>query len=242
MSTAALFGSPGNWIRQVTLLYGGLVLGGIGLALFVVADLGLGAWDVLHQGISEATGRSLGSVVIVSSLAVLMLWIPMRQRPGLGTLSDVVVVGLVIDAALAIMPRPTELGLRVGFLVAALILNGLSTSMYIGAGLGAGPRDGLMTGLAARGLSLRRVRISIDVSVLTAGWLLGGTVGIGTIASALTIGPIVHYLLPRFAVTTPLAREPGIENVGGDAPSQSGTWTANRLPSTLSIVGGVECD
>lgn len=205
--------------------------------MFVVADLGLDAWDVLHQGISETTGMSLGAVVIALSFAVLMLWMPLRQRPGLGTLSDVVVVGLVIDATLAFMPRPTGLGLRFGLLALALILNGLSTSMYIGAGLGPGPRDGLMTGLAARGLSLRRVRISIDVSVLAVGWLLGGTVGIGTVASALTIGPFVHYFLPRFtiagpkdAATSASDRKTEIRNLNSGAPSQADTSVTHSSP------------
>ncbi len=205
--------SAARWglLRRMTLLYGGLILGGFALALFVQADLGLDPWDVLHQGISRTTGWTLGSVVIASSVAVLALWIPLRQRPGLGTLSDVVVVGLVIDATLRFMPRPDGLGLRFGFLAAALILHGVSTSLYIGAGLGAGPRDGLMTGLAARGLSIRRVRVAIDLSVLTVGWLLGGTIGIGTIASALTIGPLVHYFLPRFTVSR---SDPGEAGVG----------------------------
>lgn len=188
-------------IHRLVLLYSGLVLAGVGFALFMVADLGLNPWDVLHQGISERTGLSIGTVVIISSLAVLALWIPLRQRPGLGTVSDVIVVGLVIDATLAILPHPAGLELRVGVLAAALVINGIAVSMYIGAGLGPGPRDGLMTGLARHGRSLRRVRILIDVAVLGTGWLLGGTVGIGTVASALTIGPIVHYLLPRFTLT-----------------------------------------
>lgn len=153
------------------------MMGGIVLSIFVVADLGLDPWDVLHQGIAKSTGASLGTIVILSSLTVLMLWIPSRQRPGPGTLSDVVVIGLVIDASLAILPRPNGLALQMGFLAAALVLNGVSTSMYIGARMGAGPRDGLMTGLAARGWSIRRSRIAIDLSVLTAGWFLGGTVG-----------------------------------------------------------------
>ena len=223
VSTVMLVGPKGTRLRRMALLYGGLVLGGVGLAMFVVADLGLDPWDVLHQGISKAAGISLGKVVIVMSVAVLILWAPLRQRPGLGTLSDVVVVGLVIDATLAFMPRPNGLALRVGFLVSAVILNGLATSMYIGAGLGSGPRDGLMTGLAARGWSLRLVRTSIDVSVLAAGWMLGGTVGIGTLASALSIGPLVHYFLPRFTIATPAAtkaphrRERGLRYAGSNA-------------------------
>lgn len=195
-----LIGPPGTRVQRMVLLYGGLVIGGVALAMLVVADLGLDAWDVLHQGIARTTGATLGTVVIASSLFVLLLWVPLRQRPGLGTLSDVVVIGVVIDVSLTVLPRPDTLAVKVGFLAAALLLNGLSTSMYLAAGLGPGPRDGLMTGLAARGFSLRAVRIGIDVSVLAVGWLLGGTVGIGTVASALTMGPIVHVLLPRLSV------------------------------------------
>lgn len=216
------FSRSGN-LRRIALLYGGLILGGFALALFVQADLGLDPWDVMHQGVSRATGRTIGSVVIASSLAVLALWIPLRQRPGLGTLSDVVVVGLVIDATLRFMPRPDGLGLRFGLLAAALILNGLSTSLYIGAGLGPGPRDGLMTGLAARGLSVRRVRVSIDLTVFTVGWLLGGTIGIGTVASALTIGPMVHYFLPRFTVSPSDPDRAGVEDPGVSVPPRHET-------------------
>ncbi len=195
-----MLGARGTRLRRMLLLYGGLVIGGVALAMLVRADLGLDPWDVLHQGVARTTGASLGTVVIVSSFFVLLLWVPLRQRPGLGTLSDVIVIGLVIDATLAVLPRPDAMSLRIGFLVAALLLNGVSTSMYLAAGLGPGPRDGLMTGLAARGLSLRAVRIGIDVTVLSVGWMLGGTVGIGTVGSALTMGPIVHLLLPRLSV------------------------------------------
>lgn len=176
------------------------MLGGIGFATFVLADLGLDPWDVFHQGVSRVSGLSLGTVVILSSLGVLALWVPLRQRPGLGTVSDVLVVGLVIDATLTFAPRPTELGTRIALLVGAIVLNGVGTSMYIAAAMGPGPRDGLMTGLASRGLSLRRARVAIDLSVLGVGWLLGGTVGVGTVAAAFGIGPIVHYLLPRLRV------------------------------------------
>jgi uncharacterized membrane protein YczE len=178
-----------------------LAIGGFALTLFVKAGFGLDPWDVLHQGISRRTGASLGTVVVLSSGAVLTLWIPLRQRPGFGTLADVVVIGVVIDATLPLVPEPTTLAPRILALVTALLLNGLSTSMYIGAGMGPGPRDGLMTGLAARGHSIRIVRTGIDVSVLSVGWLLGGTVGVGTLASAMTLGPIVHLLLPKFAAS-----------------------------------------
>lgn len=186
-------------LKRGLLLYPGLAIGGFSLTLFVRADLGLDPWDVLHQGLSQRSGISLGVVVALSSAAVLVMWIPLRQRPGLGTLADVVVIAVVIDLTMPLISRPETMAGRTGFLLGALALNGLSTSMYVGAGLGPGPRDGLMTGLAARGLSLRGVRVAIDASVLTGGWLLGGTVGIGTIASAVTMGPIVHALLPWFS-------------------------------------------
>ncbi len=199
-SLATVLGSRGTRLRRLVMLYSGLVLFGSSLALLVVADLGLAPWDVLHQGVARSTGATLGTVVIASSALVLLAWLPLRQRPGLGTLSDVIVVGLVIDATLAMLPRPDDLAVRLVLLLVALSASGLATSMYLAAGLGPGPRDGLMTGLAARGLPLGGVRTGIDVAVLVAGWLLGGTAGIGTVASALTMGPIVHTLLPRLAV------------------------------------------
>lgn len=191
-------GGSGTRLRRILMLYSGLVLGGVGLSMFFVADLGLDAWDVLHQGISISAGISVGTAVVASSVGVLFLWVPLRQRPGLGTVSDVFVVGVVIDVALSVMPHPGSLGMRVVFLAAGLVTTAIATSMYIGAGLGPGPRDGLMTGIAARGWTVRRVRTTLDVSVLAVGWFLGGTVGVGTVASALTMGPLVHVFLPRF--------------------------------------------
>lgn len=203
MTAVALIGAPGTRLRRLVLLYSGLVLAGISFATFVVADLGLNSWDVLHQGISRRTGLSLGTVVIAVSGLVLLLWVPLRERPGFGTVSNVIVIGLVIDATLAVTPRPTGLGTRIALLAAALVLSGVATSMYIGAGLGSGPRDGLMTGLAARGWPLGPIRTAIEVAVVAAGWLLGGSVGVGTVASALTIGPLVHVFLPRFTIRGP---------------------------------------
>jgi uncharacterized membrane protein YczE len=137
--------------------------------------------------------------VILGAL-VMLLWIPLRQRPGLGTLSNVVVVGLVIDLVLAIVPSPHELGLRAATMLSGVVLNGIATGLYIGAGLGPGPRDGLMTGLAARGYSIRLVRTGIELTVLLSGWLLGGTVGVGTVVYALGIGPLAHVFVPRLAI------------------------------------------
>jgi uncharacterized membrane protein YczE len=187
--------------RGLVQLYAGLALFGVSLALMVRAQLGLGPWDVLHQGIARHTGLSLGLVVNLTAVAVLLLWIPLRQRPGLGTVSNVVVVGIVTDAMLAVLPAPHGLAVRVTLLVAGILLNAVATGLYVGAGRGPGPRDGLMTGLAARGHSVRVVRTLIEITVLAGGWLLGGSVGVGTVAYALAIGPLVGYFLPRMTTT-----------------------------------------
>ncbi len=181
----------------------GLWLFGASVALLVRAGLGLDPWDVLHQGISSRTGISIGAVVVATSVVVLVLWIPLRQRPGIGTLANVVLVGLALDLTLAVLPTPAGLPWRVAFLLAGILGNAIATGLYIGAGLGPGPRDGLMTGLAARGISIRVARTSIELTVLAAGWLLGGTVGVGTVAYALAIGPLAHVLLPLFAIDPP---------------------------------------
>ena len=189
--------------RRTLQLLLGLWLFGASVALLVRADLGLDPWDVLHQGIAGKTGVSIGLVVIATSVVVLLMWIPLRQRPGIGTLANVVLVGLSLDATLAVLPAPTSLPWRVGMLIAAILANGVATGLYIGAGLGPGPRDGLMTGLAARGVSIRRARTAIEVTVLAGGWLLGGTVGIGTVAYALAIGPLAQLFLPLFSAPLP---------------------------------------
>ena len=185
--------------RRLVKLYVGLVLFGVSMALMIRARLGLDSWDVLHQGIAQRSGLSFGWVVIAVGAIVLLLWIPLRQRPGIGTVSNVVVVGLAVDAALAVTPAPAAMWARAVFLGTGIIANGVATGLYIGAGLGPGPRDGLMTGLAARGRSIRVVRTAIELSVLGAGWLLGGSVGVGTLAYAVAIGPLAHYFIPRFA-------------------------------------------
>jgi uncharacterized membrane protein YczE len=180
-------------------LYIGLVLYGLSIALFVRADLGLDPWDVFHQGVAFLLSMKIGQVVILTGVLVLLLWNPMRQKPGLGTVSNVIVLGLVADAALAVMPPVTNLTLQILLLVLAVVMNALATSLYIGAGFGAGPRDGLMTGLHARtGWSVRAIRTSIEISVLLIGWLLGGSVGPGTLFYALAIGPLIQLCLPWF--------------------------------------------
>jgi uncharacterized membrane protein YczE len=189
-----------RFAERLIRLYVGLALFGVSLALMVRANLGLGPWDVFHQGIADRTGLSIGIIVNLTAVVVLLLWIPLRQRPGLGTLSNVVLVGLFTDATLALLATPDNLALRVAMLVAGILSNAVATALYVGAGLGPGPRDGLMTGLAARGHSIRLVRTSIEVAVLAIGWLLGGSVGVGTVLYALTIGPLVGVLLPKLSL------------------------------------------
>jgi uncharacterized membrane protein YczE len=185
---------------RVVLLMAGLLLYGFSDGLLVLAGLGLDPWDVLHQGLSRTFGLQVGTWAILVGFVVLLGWIPLRQRPGLGTVCNVAVIGLVLNATLAIVPAPQALVVKVVVLVVAVVLNGIATGAYIGAGLGPGPRDGLSTGIAARGLSLRLVRTTIEVSVLVAGWLLGGTVGVGTVVYALSIGPLTHISIPALTL------------------------------------------
>lgn len=196
--------------RRLVQLVVGLVLYGVSLALMVRAGLGLDPWDVLHQGAARRTGLSLGTVVIMTGALVLLLWLPLRQRPGVGTVSNVVVVGLAVDAALAVVGVPQTMAVRLPLLLAAIGLNAVATAAYIGAGLGPGPRDGLMTGWVRRsGGSIRRVRTVIEVTVLVVGWVLGGTVGLGTVLYALLIGPLAQVLLPLLTVDRPAVLSTG---------------------------------
>ena len=180
-------------------LYAGLAGFGLSLAMMVRAGLGLGPWDVLHQGIARHLGVQLGWVTIAVSALVLLAWIPLRQRPGLGTVSNVVLVGLAVNAALDVLPPAHGTAARIGLLVGGLLLNAAATGLYIGAGFGPGARDGLMTSLAGRGYPIGVVRTAIELAVLAIGFVLGGTVGVGTLAYAVCIGPLVHYALPRLA-------------------------------------------
>jgi uncharacterized membrane protein YczE len=190
-------------VRRLLQLHLGLALFGVSIALMVRAQLGLAPWDVFHQGLSARTGLRFGWVVIAVSALALALWVPLRQRPGVGTISNLLLVGLAVDAALAVLPRPEHLAVRIAFLVTGIAANGVATGMYMGARLGPGPRDGLMTGLAARGHSVRLIRTLIEVCVLAAGWLLGGSVGAGTVLYAVSIGPLVHYTIPKLTVSPP---------------------------------------
>jgi uncharacterized membrane protein YczE len=180
-------------------LYLGLVLYGVSSSLLVLAGLGLDPWDVFHQGLSRTFGLAIGTWAIIVGAAVLLLWIPLHQKPGIGTVSNVVLVGLTMNIVLGHVNPPHAMAARIGCLVVGVFLNGVATGAYIGAGLGPGPRDGLMTGLAARGHSIRVVRTGLELTVLVTGWLLGGTVGVGTVVYALSIGPLAHVFIPLFA-------------------------------------------
>ncbi|MGH3347156.1 MAG: YczE/YyaS/YitT family protein [Nocardioides sp.] len=197
----------GRLPRRLTQLYAGLVLYGVSLALMVRGGLGLAPWDVLHSGFIRHVPITLGQAVILFSFAVLLLWIPLREVPGLGTISNAIVVGLAADATLALLDPPDGVGWRIGLLVAGVLLNGLATAQYIGAQFGRGPRDGLMTGLArTTGRSLRLVRTVLEVTVVLIGLLLGGALGVGTVVYALAIGPLTQWMLPTWTVPV---REPG---------------------------------
>lgn len=202
-------GREGGWggrrlPRRLVQLYLGLGIYGVSMAFLVQARLGVMPWDVLHQGLAHRLHLSLGTTAIAVGVLVLLGWVPLRQVPGVGTVSNVVVIGVALDAVLGVLPAPDALGLRLGFVVLGLVLNAVATAAYIGAGLGPGPRDGLMTGLVRRrGWSVRVVRTGIEVSVVGVGWLLGGNFGPGTLLYAVAIGPLVHPLLPRLAIGVP---------------------------------------
>jgi uncharacterized membrane protein YczE len=197
--------------RRLTRLYAGLVLYGVSDGMLLLAGLGVDPWDVLQQGLSRRVGLGVGTWAIIVGAAVLLLWLPLRQRPGFGTASNVIVIGAVIDVVLALVPVPHDLALRVAVLLTGVLLNGIATGAYIGAGLGPGPRDGLMTGIAGRGFSIRIVRTCIELAVLLIGWLLGGSVGVGTVLYALAIGPLAHFFIPRLAIDRQPTARPAAE-------------------------------
>jgi uncharacterized membrane protein YczE len=187
--------------RRLPQLYVGLVLYGLSLAMMVRGDLGLAPWDVLHSGLIRHVPITLGQAVVLMSFVVLVLWVPLREMPGIGTISNAVVVGLSADAGLALLDRPDAWALRIGLMVGGVLLCGLASAMYIGAQLGRGPRDGLMTGLHRRtGLSLRLVRTALEVTVVLIGLTLGGVLGVGTVLYALAIGPLTQLWLPWWTV------------------------------------------
>jgi uncharacterized membrane protein YczE len=200
-STPARGWAVGLWSRRVTQLYVGLVLYGVSSAMQVQAGLGLDPWDVLHQGVANRVDRAIGTVVIAVGALVLLGWIPLRQRPGLGTVSNVIVLGLAMNATLAVLPVQHGYPARIAMLLGAIVLCGIATGMYISAGLGPGPRDGLMTGISRRaGVSIRLTRTLIELTVLVTGWLLGGSVGVGTVLYAVLIGPLAQVFLKVFRI------------------------------------------
>ena len=189
----------------------GLVLCGVAFGLTVRADLGLDPWDVLHQGVSDRTGISIGLVSVLVGVVVLLGWIPLRERIGLGTILNTLIIGSTMDLVLALLPDARTLGVRWAMLVAGLVIAGPGIGLYIGSRLGPGPRDGIMTGLAQRGPSIRLVRTGIELAALAVGWALGGTVGIGTVLFAVTVGPNVQFWLSRCDLGHPSGFEPEID-------------------------------
>jgi len=208
---------PAPRLRRLVQLYLGLGLYGLSGSFLLLAGLGLDPWNVLHQGLSRQLGLGVGTWAILVGFAVLLLWIPLRQRPGIGTVSNVLVVGAVIDLILATVSPPHALALRIALLISGVLLNGIATGAYIGAGLGPGPRDGLMTGLALRGHAIWRVRTALEISVFAAGWALGGTIGVGTLVYAASIGPLAHFFIPLLAIAAPAPDPDGAGRRGGAA-------------------------
>lgn len=229
--------APARPLRRGVQLMAGLVLYAASIAALVHAGLGNMPWDVLSQGLSHRLGWSFGTVTIVLSVLVLGCWIPLRQRPGVGTVLNVLVIGLLVDPFLALLGRlgTPPLGVAVALTAGGIVLNGLATALYIGTRLGPGPRDGLMTGLVSRtGWSVRLVRSGIEVVVVAVGWVLGGTVGLGTLAYAVGIGPLVHVLLPRF--TVPLERTTTGAGAGTDGPG--GDRTGEHVAECRAVEAG----
>ncbi len=232
-------------LRRAAQLLGGLVLYAASIVMLVRAELGSMPWDVLSQGVVRVTGWSFGTVTVVLSFVVFACWVPLRQRPGIGTVANVVVIGALLDPFLALaarLPDPLPLPAAVGLVVLGVLTNAVATSLYVGARLGPGPRDGLMTGIVARtGWPLRLVRGSIEVVVVGVGWALGGTLGLGTLAYALAIGPLVHALLPRLSVPQGAAAGTAVPAAARAAPdgAPGGGTTAD---GPLGTDGAVEPD
>ncbi|WP_374968621.1 YitT family protein [Terrabacter sp. BE26] len=224
----------GRLPRRTVQLLVGLVLYGVSMSMMIRSTLGLDPWDVFHAGLATHVPLSFGQVTIIVGALVLLLWVPLRQWPGLGTVANVVVIGLAADAGLALIDPPQALWARAVLLVSGIVLNGVAGGLYIGSQLGPGPRDGLMTGIARRsGLSIRLVRTSIMVAVLAVGWLLGGPVGLGTVVYAVSIGPLVQFFLPRLTVdlgaSSVSAQESAQEDaqpVGATPPCTLGSTTS----------------
>ena len=181
----------------------GLSLFSLGISLQMNANIGAPPWDVFHQGIANQTGISIGKIIVLTGFSLLLLWIPLKQKPGLGTILNALEIGLVADIALAIIPEPSNMLIRVPMALLGIVVVAIGSGLYIGSALGPGPRDGLMTGLAKRGIPIRVGRTVVEVIVLVTGWLLGGQVNVATFAFAFGVGPLVHFFLPRLAVKKP---------------------------------------
>ncbi len=197
----------GSWDRPVqraVRLFAGLVLFGLSLALLLEAGLGLDPWNVFHQGVALRTGLTIGQVTVISSFAIVLACVGLRVRPGVGTVANALIVGPVLDLGIAWIPRAPGGAWQIAFLVTAIVGTAIASGLYLGAGWGPGPRDGLMTGLGALGVPIFAARAGIEITVLVAGWLLGGTVGVGTALFAIAIGPLVHHALIRLTLA-PLA-------------------------------------
>lgn len=201
----------GRLLGRLVQLFVGLTLYGLSTALLIRSGLGMQPWTVLAYGIAEHVPLSIGTIVILIALAVLLAWIPLRQLPGLGTVANATWIGIALDIALAQLSEPTAIGWQIAFMLGGVLLNGLATAMYIGSQLGPGPRDGLMTGLVrVTGRSIRLVRTSIEITVVSVGWLLGGVAGVGTVLYALAIGPLTQLFLPHLTVRLDVAAESGV--------------------------------
>ena len=203
-------------VESAVRLLTGLGLCGTGIALLVRSELGLGPWDVLHQGLAVRTGQPIGRMIVLVGAVVLLGWLPLRQRPGVGTVANVLVIAVTVDAVLAVVATPDALAVRVAYAAASVPLMGVGSGLYLGVDLGPGPRDGIMTGLAARGVPVGLARTGIELSALAAGWLLGGTVGVGTVWFALGVGPTIALVLPPLRADWHRDR---VGTAGGPAPS-----------------------
>jgi uncharacterized membrane protein YczE len=212
--------------RRLPQLVVGLVICGVGIATMVAGDLGLGPWDVFHQGVTDRTGIPIGTVTILVGAVVLICWIPLHERLGAGTVLNMLLIGITVDAVLLVLDTPGSHVARWALMLVGPVLMAFGSGLYIGAGLGPGPRDGVMTALARRGHSVRVVRTGIELAALAGGWLLGGTVGVGTIWQALSIGPLVHVFLEWFTIPEP-DTEPGVlvqdAHTGVSEPHQNGS-------------------
>jgi uncharacterized membrane protein YczE len=198
--TRSLPGNSPRLARRLAQLALGLALFGFGIGLMLKSGLGVPPWDVLHQGLAVRFGLTVGIWSIIVSGIVLLLWIPLGERIGIGTVANVIIIGIMIDASSAVIPEPGNRLIAWVMLLGGVLFIGVASGLYIGSHFGSGPRDGLMTGIARRGYSIRLTRTVIEIVVLAIGWALGGTFGWGTVVFALLIGPLVHFFLPRLTL------------------------------------------